>query len=82
MRTVSIVRKMRTVCGKTITYFQEPGQIAKAHSLEGPAVIYAESDNLPDEYYIYGIKYNKTRWQELVNQHKASLVADTGGLEM
>lgn len=82
MRTVSIVRTMKTVCGKTITYFQEPGQTAKAHSLEGPAVIYPESDKQPDEYYIYGIKYSKTKWQDLVNQHKASLTVDTGGLEM
>jgi hypothetical protein len=82
MRTVSIARTMKTVCGKTISYFQEPGEVAKAHSLEGPAVIHSESDNLADEYYIYGIKYTKTRWQELVNQHKASLTAENGGLEM
>ena len=82
MRTVSIVRTIKTACGKKISYYQEPGCTAKAHSLEGPAVIYPESDNQADEYYIYGIKYSKTRWQELVNQHKASLVVDTGGLEM
>ena len=76
MRSVSITRTMRTTCGKTISYFQEGDGIAKAHSLEGPAFIYSKEENKSPEYYIYGIKYTKQRWQELVNQHKAIPLGD------
>jgi len=76
MRSVSVTRTMRTTCGKTISYFQEGDSVAKAHSFEGPAVIYPKEDGLTPEYYIYGIKYTKSRWQELVNQHKATPLGD------
>ncbi len=76
MRSVSITRTMRTTCGKTISYFQEGDGVAKAHSFEGPAIIYPKEDGLQPEYYIYGVKYTKARWQELVNQHKAMPLRD------
>jgi len=41
------------------------------HSMEGPALIYPKDDKKASEYYIFGIRYSKSKWQELVNQHKA-----------
>lgn len=77
MRHSSYTRTMKTACGKTITYFQsESGAICKAHSLEGPAIIYPKEEGKSPEYYVFGIKYNKAQWQELVNQHKAVVPTD------
>ena len=81
MRETSYTRTMKTACGKTISYLKDPGMTAKAHSLTGPAFIYPESEGLEPEYYIYGIRYTKTKWQELVNQHKVYLVSDESELE-
>lgn len=76
MRTRSIVKTINTVCGKTISYLQTEGQNNKMHSVEGPALIYAEQDNKAPEYYLYGIRYTKAGWKELLNQHKATPAAD------
>lgn len=70
MRTASYTKTIKTTCGKTITYFQEEGKNAKAHSFTDAAIIYPESENKAPEYYLYGIKYKKAEWQELVNQYK------------
>jgi len=71
MKTQTIVRTIKTVCGKTITYFQKDEEVAKMHSMECPALIYPKDDKKASEYYIFGIRYSKSKWQELVNQHKA-----------
>lgn len=76
MKTISIVKTITTVCGKTLTFFQEGDNVAKMHSMEGPAVIYPEDSKKAAEYFIYGIKYSKSRWQSIVTQHKAALVGD------
>ena len=76
MRAVIINKTMKTVCGKTITYTQRVGENAKPHSLEGPAIIYPEADNLVPEYYINGIKYSKVDWQSLVALDKALLAVE------
>jgi len=76
MRTHTVVRTMKTACGKEITYFQKNDEVAKMHSMEGPALIYPAEEKKASEYYIFGIKYTKTKWQELVNQHKAMPVGD------
>ena len=70
MRRAIINRTFTTICGKTLTINQVEGENAKLHSTEGPALIYPESEGLPPEYYIYGIKYGKLEWQSLVNQYK------------
>ncbi len=72
---------MNTVCGKTITYLKDPGKIAKPHSLTGPAFIYSVEEGKAPEYYLYGIKYTKSKWQELVNQHNSYLISDESELE-
>ena len=82
MRTSFETKTMRTACGKTISYIlYGPGQ-GKMHSLTGPAVVYTGDENQSSEYYIYGIKYKKDRWQELVNQHKAMPLNDPFQFDM
>ena len=67
---------MKTVCGKTITFIQNEGGRNQMHSTEGPAIIYSESENKAPEYYLFGIKYSKSKWKELLSQSKA-LPADS-----
>lgn len=82
MRTSFETKTMRTACGKTISYVLYGPANGKVHSLTGPAFIYPEEENQPSEYYIYGIKYTKARWQELVNQHKAMPLNDPFQFDM
>ena len=76
MRTKSIVRTIKTVCGKTVSYLQVDGEVNKMHSVEGPAVVYAEGDNREPEYYLFGIKYSKAEWKERLTQKKAIVTVD------
>lgn len=71
MRTTTVIRTMKTACGKTITYSQETGKIGKIHSITGPAVVYPKEEGKSAEYYLNGVKYNKSDWQSLVTQQKA-----------
>lgn len=70
MRTRSTVKVMNTVCGKTISFLQTDGQPNKMHSVEGPALIYADQDNKAPEYYLYGIRYTKADWRDRLSQRK------------
>lgn len=79
MKDTSYIKTMKTACGKTITYYKDDSGAAKAHSTTGPAITYPKSDKKNPEYYLYGIKYTKTQWQELVNQHKVTNTAETAG---
>lgn len=76
MRTHSITRTIKTLCGKELSYLETTGQPNKMHSLEGPAVIYPEIENKVPEYYLFGIKYSKNEWKSLINQHKPSPAAE------
>ena len=76
MRTRSITRTINTICGKTISYLQTDGQPNKMHSVDGPALIYSDSDSKAPEYYLYGIKYSKAEWKERLSQKKVSAPAD------
>ena len=76
MRTHTTIKTIKTVCGKTLSYLETTGQPNKMHSTEGPAIVYAESDNKTPEYYLFGIKYSKNEWKSLINQQKAAPVAD------
>lgn len=81
MRTKSIVRTINTVCGKTISYLQTDGHPNKMHSLDGPALIYAEEENKAPEYYLYGIRYSKAEWKDLLSQRKTLLTVDPTPLD-
>ena len=71
MKIHTTIKIIKTACGKTISYFLEEGKTARMHSTEGPALIYSKEENKASEYYIYGIKYSKSKWLDLVNQQKA-----------
>lgn len=73
MRTKTTVKVINTICGKTISYLQTEEGVNKAHSLEGPAIIYPESENKAPEYYLYGLKYTKASWRSAVSQYKNGL---------
>lgn len=70
MKSVTIIRTIKTACGKTITYIQQPEEVGKIHSTEGPAIIYPKEELKAAEYYLYGIKYSKLEWQSLLSQQK------------
>lgn len=76
MRTNTVMKTMNTVCGKTISYMQEPGQTPKAHSATGPAITYTKDDKVVSEYYLHGIKHSKAVWQDLINQTKVTPTGD------
>jgi hypothetical protein len=76
MRTTTVMKTIKTICGKTISYLQETGQNAKAHSTTGPAIIYPKEEKKSPEYYLFGVKYSKAQWQDLLNQSKASATTD------
>jgi len=77
MRIQTYQRTIKTACGKTISFLQTTGNpVVKAHSTEGPAIIYPESEGLSPEYYIHGVKHTKAQWKEFLSQTKASAVTD------
>jgi len=81
MEKTCATKTISTVCGKTISYFQEPGKNAKMHSVVGPALVHAKDDKKAPEYYIFGIKYSKSVWDQLVNQYKEVTLEELTKLE-
>lgn len=61
----SIYRTIKTIEGITIHVFEDDKGIIKPHSASGPAILYPKGENKPDEYYIFGTKYNYDKWLEL-----------------
>lgn len=81
MRARTTIKVMNTVCGKTINYIQTGEGPNKAHSTEGPAIIYPESDNKAPEYYLYGLKHTKTSWKSAAAQCKNGLTVASDFLD-
>jgi len=81
MRTYTTLRTINTVCGKTLTYLEVTGQPNKLHSTQGPALVYSKEEKKASEYYLFGTKYSKSRWQELVNQQKVTVTAEPTSFE-
>lgn len=82
MKAVTEVKVMKTTCGKTISYLSTGEGVAKVHSATGPAIIYPESENKDPDYYLYGIRYPKARWTELLVLEKATAINDGFRFEM
>lgn len=61
----SSFRTIKTVEGIVIHIYEDEKGIVKPHSATGPAMMYPKGENKPDEYYIFGIKYNYDKWLEL-----------------
>jgi hypothetical protein len=81
MRTKSVIKKMKTICGKELSYLETTGEPNKMHSTEGPAMIYAEEDKKASEYYLFGIKYTKIQWKSLLSQNKPMPVENAMGFD-
>jgi len=58
-------RTINTIEGVTIHLYEDEKGIVKPHNLSGPAIIYSKEQNKPDEYYIFGVKYEYDKWLEL-----------------
>lgn len=82
MKTYTTVKTINTACGKTLSYLEIDGQTAKMHSTTGPAVIHPEEEQKAAEYYLFGIKYSKLKWKELVNLQKAIPAGEALSLDM
>jgi len=77
MRIQTIQKTIKTACGKTISFLQTTGDtIVKAHSTEGPAIIYPEHENRVPEYYLHGIKRTKAEWKEALSKARTTVTTD------
>ena len=81
MRTKSIIKTTKTICGKELSYLETTGEPNKMHSTEGPAITYAASENKAPEYYLFGIKYTKIQWKSLLSQNKPMPVENAMGFD-
>jgi hypothetical protein len=62
-----MLRTIHTTCGHLIHTISLGKNRIVPHSLTGPAFIYADTT---EEYYIYGLKYSKKDWKDLVKVKK------------
>jgi hypothetical protein len=62
-------RIINTTCGHQFVVIDEQRKVLKPHSTNRPAVIYPDGR---EEYYLNGIKYEKSVWQQIVKQNKKS----------
>jgi hypothetical protein len=61
---------LKTTCGhKFILIRESEGKNYKPHSYYKPAAIYPDGT---EEYYLYGLKYEKSVWEILSKIHKKS----------
>jgi len=58
-------RTIKTVEGIVLHIYEDEKGTVKPHSATGPAILYPKGQNKPDEYYIFGVKYNYDKWLEL-----------------
>lgn len=65
-------RTIRATSGHVIHVIEEEGVLARPHSITGPAFFYPEEEGKSPEYYIHGVKYDKNKWKEIVQQMKRS----------
>lgn len=74
MTTPIIYRSINTTEGHKFHIVELPGQIAKPHSINYPAITYADGKQ---EYYIYGLKHSYEDWQRVVAGYKVIKKATT-----
>lgn len=71
-KKTSSYRTIKTTEGIVFNLFTDENGRNKPHSYSGPSVVYPKGINKPDEYYIYGIKYEYVKWHELSRISKRS----------
>lgn len=67
MSNIPQYRTITTTDGNIIHLVEIPGEVAKPHSIDGPAWIYADGKK---EYYIYGLKHTQISWEKAVSFYK------------
>jgi hypothetical protein len=65
-------RTMKTTEGIVMHLYTDENGRNKPHCQTGPAILYPKGINKPDEYYVYGIKYDYLKWYELTRIPKSS----------
>lgn len=65
-------RTIKTTEGVVFHLYTDENGKTKPHCQTGPAVLYPKGISKPDEYYIYGIKYDYLKWYELSRISKRS----------
>ena len=58
-------RTIKTVENIVLKIYEDDKGIVKPHCPTGPAIMYPKEYNKPDEYYLFGIKYEYDKWLEL-----------------
>lgn len=72
----SIYKTIHTVDGITLNLYEDTNGVTKPHCTTGPAIIYPKGINKPDEYYLFGIKYNYDKWLELSKPLRANITKE------
>lgn len=76
------IKKIKTKDG-TIMHYTNIEGINKLHNWDGPALI-PQGNNKLSEYYVYGIKYSKDKWDQAKKDqvglpfYKSSMKLDEG----
>lgn len=67
MTTAIKYRSINTTEGHLFHIVEIPGQLAKPHSINGPAITYADGKK---DYYVYGLKHSYQDWLRVVSGYK------------
>ena len=74
MITQITYRSINTTEGHKFHIVELPGETAKPHSINHPAITYADGTK---EYYIYGLKHSYQDWLRVVANYKSVKNAST-----
>ena len=79
-RKDSQYRTIRTIEGIIFEVYEDDKGVIKPHSTKGPAIQYPKSEAKPDEYFIFGIKYDYDKWLELSRPFRKALTVNKDDL--
>lgn len=65
-------KTIRTPEGIVLEIYVEEGRNPVPHSFDGPAIKYPKNMKRQDEYYVYGIRYTKAKWEETKESSKVT----------
>ncbi len=72
----SSYRTIKTIEGIVMHVYEDEKGIVKPHCPTGPAILYPKGQNKPDEYYIFGVKYDYDKWLELSRPLRRSVTKE------
>jgi hypothetical protein len=68
-------RTIKTIEGTIFHVYEDDQGKIKPHSPKVAAVQYPKSEAKPDEYYLFGIKYDYDKWLELSRPFRRAVAA-------